>query len=209
MTCKGSKSSLDECITQIVKREHPQTVKQLVELVHKEYQLPQQTIIEHIVDLQSQGKLSFKKDTALLPLTLKNYLLSSYSHSYWTIIALALATTISVFTIPENTYPIVYVNYVLGAIFVLGLPGYSLIKILFPTKELNNIERIALSMGMSMVLTPVVGLLLSYTPWGMRTIPFTISLLTLTTLLATVAVLRERRAKLEQKQLLVRTSDPE
>jgi hypothetical protein len=192
-------SDLNEHIMHIVKNEQPKTVEQLVELVHQEHPLPQQEIIEHILDLQNQGKLAFNEDTTFLPLTLKGYLSSSHSYWYWTIITLALTTTASVFTIPENAYPLIYARYVLGSIFVLFLPGYSLIKALFPTRELDNIERLALSIGMSLALVPITGLLLNYTPWGIRTTPVTLSLLALTAAFATAAIIREHQAKLKRK----------
>ena len=109
------------------------------------------------------------------------------------------STTILVFTIPENAYPIVYARYILGSIFVLLLPGYSLIKALFPAKELDNIERIALSIGMSLALVPITGLLLNYTPWGIRLTPVTLSLLALTTTFATAAVLRQHETGLTKR----------
>jgi len=87
----------------------------------------------------------------------------------------------------------------LGSIFVLFLPGYSLIKALFPTRELDNIERTALSVGMSLALVPITGLLLNYTPWGIRTIPVTLSLTALTIAFATAALIREHEAKPKEK----------
>ena len=103
-----------------------------------------------------------------------------------------------VFTIPENAFPLVYARYILGSIFVLWLPGYALIKALFPEKELENIERIALSIGMSIALVPIIGLLLNYTPWGIRLTPITISLLALTLTFATAAIIREHKTKHKQ-----------
>jgi len=188
-------SNLNETIIQIVKDKHPKTVKQLVELVHQQNPLPQQEILEHILHLQNQGKITFKEDTTFIPLSLQNYLSSSHSYWYWIIITLALATTITVFTVPENAIPFVYARYVLGSIFVLFLPGYSLIKALFPEKELDNIERVALSIGMSLALVPITGLILNYTPWGIRTTPVTLSLLCLTIIFATAAVIREHQTK--------------
>jgi len=193
-------SNLNKHIMQTVKNKHPKTIQQLVKLVHQEHPLPQQEIIEHILNLQNQGKLTFKKDTTFIPLTLKSYLTSSHSYWYWTIITLALATTTTVFAIPENTYPTVYARYLLGSIFVLFLPGYSLIKALFPTKELDNIERTVLSIVMSITLVPITALLLNYTPWGIRTTPVTLSLLALTITFATAAIIREHEAELEEKQ---------
>jgi uncharacterized membrane protein len=87
----------------------------------------------------------------------------------------------------------------------LFLPGYAFIRALFPqkaqtatnTETMDNIERIALSIGMSLALTPIVGLILNYTPWGITLIPITLSLLALTVVFATAAILREHQTKTE------------
>ena len=93
--------------------------------------------------------------------------------------------------VPEDSFPLVYVRYLFSSVFVLFLPGYSLIKALFSSNELDNIERLALSVGLSLALVPLVGLLLNYTPWGIRTIPVTFSLLVLTLVFASAAVVRD------------------
>jgi len=201
MDYKDQKTSkLSEHVMQIVRTEHPETLKQLVELVQQEHPLPQQEIIEHILHLQNQGKMTFQEGTTLIPLTLKSYLLSSHSYWFWVIIALALATTTTVFVIPENTFPIIYARYLVGTAFVIFLPGYSFIKALFSTKELDNIERTGLSIGMSLALVSIIGLLLNYTSWGIRTTPVTLSLLVLTTVFATAALIREYEAALEAQE---------
>ena len=63
------------------------------------------------------------------------------------------------------------------------------------SENLDNIERIALSIGMSLALVPIVGLILNYTPFGIRLAPITLSLLTLTVVFATVALFRELHLK--------------
>ena len=91
----------------------------------------------------------------------------------------------------------------LGIIFVLWLPGYTFIKALFPahvpiktsTENLETIERIALSLGMSIALVPIIGLLLYYTPWGISLTPIVLSLLALTLVFATAAITREHQTK--------------
>jgi len=134
-------------------------------------------------------------------------LLTEQALWYWITIATAVVTAATVFAIPEDFYPWVYTRYVLGTIFVLWLPGYAFIKTLFPTElpvrfstktsneNLDTIERIALSIGMSLALVPIVGLLLNYTPWGIRQAPIVLSLLTLTAIFATAGILREHQAK--------------
>jgi uncharacterized membrane protein len=79
------------------------------------------------------------------------------------------------------------------------LPSYSFRKALFPkevpiptrTKELDNMKRIALSIGMSIALVPIAGLLLNYTPWGIRATLITLSLLTLSIVFTTASVTRK------------------
>jgi len=61
---------------------------------------------------------------------------------------------------------------------------------LFGSKELDNIERLALSVGLSLAVVPLAGLLSNYTPWGIRTAPVTFSLLALTLVFASAAVVR-------------------
>ncbi len=58
---------------------------------------------------------------------------------------------------------------VVGFPFVMFLPGYLLVSALFPRNdEIDVIERIALSIGLSLCIVVFVGLCLNYTPWGIR-----------------------------------------
>jgi len=204
---KKTEDPLTQTILQLIKEKKPTNAQQLVKLTEEKTSLPEQTIIEHVLRLQSQGKIKLKELPTRPPQKLATYLKTKKANWYWTTLALIAATTLTVFVIPENAYPLVYVRYVLGAIFVLWLPGYSFIKALFPeetqtketTKPLDPIERIALSLGMSLALVPIVGLLLNYTPWGIRLTPIVLSLLSLTTIFATAAIIREHRNKLRKE----------
>ena len=65
----------------------------------------------------------------------------------------------------------------LGVPFVLFFPGYSLISALYPGKgDLDGVERVALSIGLSLAIVPLIGLALNYTPWGIRLAPTVASL---------------------------------
>ena len=191
-----TKDTLDQKLIKLVQTKKPTNVQQLVDLTKLETMfIPEKEIMEHIIRLQDQGKLKLKEPLTQTPPKLSTYLKTGEATWYWITIILATATALTVFTIQENSCPLIYIRYVLGAIFVLFLPGYSLIKALFPEKELDNIERTALSMGMSLALVPITGLILNYTPWGIRTTPITLSLLTLTIIFATAAIIREHQTK--------------
>jgi len=195
LNTKQSENTIDQYIIGIVRKYNPKTVNELVKLIQPKYPIPEEEILESILNLQDQGKIVLKNHQPSVTPVLRSYIFSTEANWYWAIIAVAVATAALIFTVPENAYPIVYVRYVLGSIFVLFLPGYSLIKALFPEKELDNIERTALSIGMSLALVPITGLILNYTPWGIRTTPVTLSLLALTTVFATAAIIREHQNK--------------
>jgi hypothetical protein len=208
MVSPHPKTSLNKIIIQIINEKKPKNIEQLIEMIQQQqspFPLPQEEILQYILNLQEQGKLSFKEDSVFIPMSLKSYFLSSHSYWYWAIIALALATTATVFVIPENQTPFIYIRSILGSIFILFIPGYSLVKFLFSTKELDNIERVAISIGMSLALVPITGLILYYTPLGITTIPITLTLLALTTIFATAAITREHQYKINKTKIDIET----
>ena len=104
------------------------------------------------------------------------------------VIALVLLTDIFVLIPFLNDSPI---RTVLGLPMVLFLPGYALIAALFPGKDdLDGIERIALSFGLSIAVVPLIGLILNYTPWGIRLVPILVFLTNFTILMSIVAIYR-------------------
>lgn len=93
---------------------------------------------------------------------------------------------------PLNATP---VRIILGFPLVLFLPGYSLICALFPKKnQLDAVEKMALSVTLSITIIILVGLALNYTPWRIKTAPFLLALsLTTLALIGLAAVRGEGR----------------
>lgn len=196
MDKKNQKNSkLSESIIQVVNANHPSSIDELVDLMYEKHSLSKEEILQSILTLQKHGKIDFKKNKTRTPSKLMSYLLSYHSFWYWLLLGLTIVTTIIVFTIKENTLPLIYLRYISGLLFTLFLPGYSLIKLLFQEKILDITETTALSIGMSLAILPTTGLILNYTPWGITTISITLSLLTLTIIFATAAILREHKIK--------------
>jgi uncharacterized membrane protein len=98
-------------------------------------------------------------------------------------------------------FPSHVLRIVLGLPFILFFPGYTLIAALFPRKsDLGGIERVALSFGLSIAVVPLMGLILNYTPWGIRLYPILISLAIF--ILATSIVAWYRRRRLSEGERL-------
>lgn len=113
----------------------------------------------------------------------------------------SFATILVIYVVPPE-FPFVALRWVIGSVFVLFIPGYVTVEALFPKgRELDSIERFALSVGLSLALVPLVGLLLNYTPWGIRLTPIVISLTILTVGLAVIALARQYRISAERSEL--------
>jgi uncharacterized membrane protein len=91
------------------------------------------------------------------------------------------------------------VRIVIALPVVLFIPGYCLIAGLFPGRsDIDLIERIALSFGLSIAVVPLIGLGLNYTPWGIRLDPIVVSLVIFSAAMLFVA--QYRRAILPKEE---------
>lgn len=96
-------------------------------------------------------------------------------------------------------FPTTTARIILGLPFLLFFPGYTLIAALFPKKgSLGGVERVALSFGLSIAVVPLIGLVLNFTPWGIRLDPILISLAVF--IIATSGVAWYRREKLAPEE---------
>ena len=123
--------------------------------------------------------------------------LSNISSDLLAAILLALATLFFTLT---SMGDISVLRIPLGLLMVLFVPGYTLIAALFPKmKDLDGIERVALSFGLSIAVVPLIGLGLNYTPWGIRLTPVVVSLAIFTLAMAGAAYLRRKSLPEEER----------
>ncbi|WP_435065505.1 DUF1616 domain-containing protein [Halobaculum sp. EA56] len=137
------------------------------------------------------------------------------------VFAVAL-TIVSVFTPVVNETPL---RVIVGLPFVLFVPGYALIAALFPeagerpadaeadgpdvdTDEavadgdrsgIDGIERVALSFGTSIAVVPLIGLVLNFTPFGIRLTPIVVCVSGFTIALTAVAAQRRWALPTEER----------
>jgi uncharacterized membrane protein len=84
---------------------------------------------------------------------------------------------------------------VIGFAFVLFVPGYALVAALFPRDgtDIQALERLALSVGLSVALVAAVGLTLGFTPFGVGPVSVLASLSGITLISTGVAAFRRAR----------------
>ena len=132
---------------------------------------------------------------------------------------LVLLTAVSVFVPPIDETPI---RIVLGLPFVLFLPGYAFVAALFPDAGpspatdsgdegsagrvervrrdgIDGIERVALSFGLSIAISPLIGLALNFTPFGIRLAPIMVGVGGFTLLACAVAAVRRKALPAEDR----------
>ena len=111
-----------------------------------------------------------------------------------------LYTLISLGAIYPSIISGTYLRIALGLGMVLFIPGYALVAALFPgNKDIDGLERVALSFGLSIVVAPLIGLALNFTPWGIRLDPIIVCLTALTVLCVAIASARRLALRPEDR----------
>lgn len=85
------------------------------------------------------------------------------------LILIFLATIISlILSFNPNLNQSIFLT-IIALPFLTFLPGYSVMAALYPKKgDLEDIERLAFSFGISILIAPVIGIILNYTPLGIK-----------------------------------------
>lgn len=124
-----------------------------------------------------------------------------------TVIGIVLVTCLSVYMPGVRGTTL---QLLLGASFTLLVPGYAVTALLFPKAKrstprdevtngtvvrrldegINGIERAVLSFGLSVIITPLVGLVFNFTPIGVQVAPIVLALSGLTISAAAGAAVR-------------------
>ena len=187
---KGLNADLTKVVLETAKSMGQPTLSELVESLVEQKGLKFKDATKAVYVEWKNGTLDLSETNP--PSTVVSYIFNLESLWFWGITGLVAITMLVVFTV--NASSLLYVRYVLGGAFVLFLPGFMLISVLYPRSgELDGLERVALSIGLSLAIVPLVGLVLNYMPWGIRLEPIMISLALFAEVMAVVCVVRKFR----------------
>jgi len=87
---------------------------------------------------------------------------------YFFSMGVTLATLISVFSISENAFPLSYLRYIPGLIFLCWLPGFCFAKTLSLERSYNKTVGFILNIPLSLGLVFIIGLVVNFFPGGLR-----------------------------------------
>ncbi|MBC7129987.1 DUF1616 domain-containing protein [Candidatus Bathyarchaeota archaeon] len=186
---KSKTSKAEEAVKRLIKSNDPIQVEELV-FSGKSGFKPNETA-RAVFRLLRDGVIELYDPEP--PISFKKYITSIHGLGFLTATALVILCLFTVYF--SWISPIISIlRMALGSLFVLFLPGYSLVEALYPrTEELEPLERLALSIGLSLALVPLVGLALNYSPWGIRLNPVIAGLSLLTLGLLTLSAYRKYR----------------
>lgn len=166
-------------------------MRELARLVMAENTIAEEELVAVVKEMVADGSVIVEEPMYEVESSWDYLLTPTLSMWFWiALCATALAVAAVLFT--PDLYPVVIIRWVLGSILVLFLPGYALMQLLFPKASgMDSLERLALDIGLSLALVPLIGLVLNYTPWGIRFIPVTTSISAFTIIFVIAAATRK------------------
>jgi uncharacterized membrane protein len=124
-----------------------------------------------VKEMTADGSLSLRKPTRRIESARDYFLTPTLSMWLWTALGVATLGVASIILV-QDSFPFSIIRWTLGSILVLFLPGYALMQLLFPKgSEMSSLEQLAFDIVLSLALVPLIGLVLNYTPWGIRFVP--------------------------------------
>lgn len=149
--------------------------------------------IKKVIEEKKKSEVKTSKVKEFISANKEEYKKGSKS-TYIDLILIFLLTILSIIFVISPVLDSSFIRTILGILFILFLPGYSLIAALFPKiGDLDNIERLALSFGLSIVISPLIGLALNYTPFKIELTPILVSLSIFTILMLIITFFRRNR----------------
>jgi predicted Zn-ribbon and HTH transcriptional regulator len=188
-------TTLENTILDVLEQKQPNTVRELVHLVHEQVDATPEDIEKEVKRLHQKGLVFLEEPTSQKE-NFTSFLSPRKSRWFWLTMVLSILSFVSIIFIPETGTPLSYLRYIFGFVLVTFLPGYCLTETLFPKEDtMDIIEKFTFSIGLSLAITALVALFLSFTPFGMTLATTLPTLGSLVIVLAVVALVRKYRAQ--------------
>ena len=193
-----TRKTIEQFVQDILQDYKPETIEELVKVLQRRFGVPHDDSIETIQGLIAEGELSIQKSEFTTPRNLAEYL-KHPQYCWEALIILGPAIGIIPVVCLSETFPgfvlLSIFRAALGLVFLLFTTGFSLTTLLFPSdNDLDHIERVALSFGLSLAVAIIIGLILNYT-WEIALFPILTSLVIMTLVVFILTVIIRIKGK--------------
>ncbi|EMR74193.1 Protein of unknown function (DUF1616) [Thaumarchaeota archaeon SCGC AB-539-E09] len=165
-----------------------ESVETLVTIMEEKSSYSKVEIIDAVILLKDEDKISLSLEGDTEKPRFLTFIFSETSYWYWGIVVVSIMSLFVTHFISENNYPMIYIRYVFGFIFVIFIPGYSLVRLTYLNYKLPYLTQILYSVCLSIFIVMIIGLVLNFTNYGLQQkiiiyailgISFSLSLITL------------------------------
>ena len=87
---------------------------------------------------------------------------------YILIILFSILSTVLIVIIGDNSNMWIYFRQVISIPFTFFFPGYVLVNNIYSVNEIGDVEKLALSISLSLIIVPSIGLLSNYMGLGIN-----------------------------------------
>jgi hypothetical protein len=191
---KIDKRRLEDMIIELLHKDRSMKVRDVVDILHSvDNSLAIEDIYNAVEILKQENLVVTRYRPFQNQYSFSGYIIRNYaSLPFWSVVAVTALTLVSIYLIPSSA-PWSAVRIIVGGIFTLIMPGFSILQLIFPAKNISNLERFVLSLGLSLALLPLIGLVFAYTPFGIRLLPLVIFLSLLCISISTIGAYRKYR----------------
>ncbi len=155
-------------------------LKDLVRKLKNDLKISEKEAIEKVYSMYTRSDI----DTMPMARDFVDYLRTSIAKKYMIIITISI---IGLLFINLNVFYVLRAMF--GILLLFYLPGYSLLESLHISVS-SGLEKIILSISLSITLLLFIGLLLNYSPWGLNILPLTATITAIIILLVIAALFR-------------------
>jgi lysylphosphatidylglycerol synthetase-like protein (DUF2156 family) len=148
-------------------------------------------LVEIVRRMKESGQITFSKRPPKFKSFFSFLLNLPWCWTFWFLLATTAVTLGSVYYLPSSI-PWTYVRWIAGIVLLGFAPGLGLVRLLFGSRrELDEAETVSLSIGLSLVVSTLVGILLNFSPRGISLGSIVFAMATLVVFFACASAARD------------------
>ena len=154
-------------------------------------------IHDAIKRLERRGEVNLSEEN-INPSFLRNLTDIEVNAPFWLAIITTITILIATFALPQDGAGD-SAKRIAGAIFLFVMPGYVTINAFVARNRLSYVERMAVSVGMSLALVSLIGMVLAYSVEGIRLEPVITSITAFVSIMAFLGAYRDFRRRQQSR----------